>query len=423
MAVAFFDANFPEGVRQKVQAEMLTIREYNTPGFSSFRRRTRKMRTGEKGYRIAMWKNLPGGHTAYTADASDFNEPIPPKQISSYVYPTRYALPMIFDEAILEDFAAGNEQAFIDIKDILKLYMTSAAKRMNRIFYGDGTGALAYAGGTITALGSNTLTGETAAATSPGHTKGTSWLEEDHYYNAINASTGAIRGTFHVTVEGAASCTIVLDSGTITSGDPIVDVNSYNKYFRGLGHLISAANRIVQGINTATMPTLNSNGVDLAGLPLTAATIEQVKAGLSIRNNSANSRNGLVAYVSPGQMSSLRKQGANLRSYVGGDDIVRGIAERFEAGDTAFIEDADMDEDRLYFVNYDEFVMIEERPLGVIDLDGNEWRMILGANGSGSGRYQRAIGWRGNIARRGNAMSSAYIYRASTTGISTQVSY
>jgi hypothetical protein len=422
MAVAFFD-NVSDAVRQKVQSEMLTIKEYNTPGFSSFRRRTRKMSTGEKGYRVSMWANLPGGHTAYTAADSDFNEPIPPQSISSYVYPTRYALPMMFDEAVLEDFANGQAEAFITIKDILKLYMTAAAKRMNRMFYGDGTGALAYAGGTITALGSQTLTGETAASTSPGHTKGTSWLELNHYYNAVNASTGAIRGTFHVTAEGRSSCTIVLDSGTITSGDPIVDVNSYNKYFRGLGHLISAANRIVQGLNTATITDLNSNGVDLAGLPYTAAVIEQIKAGLQIRSNSTNARSGLVAYTPPGQMSSLRKQGANLRSYVGGDDIVRGIAERFEAGDTVFIEDADMDEDRTYFVNYDEFVMIEERPLGLIDIDGNEWRMILGANGSGSGRYQRAIGWRGNIARRGNAMSSAYVYRASITGISTQVSY
>lgn len=422
MAVAFFD-NLSDGVKQKVQSEMLTIKEYNTPGFSSFRRRTRKIRTGEKGYRIAMWKNLPGGHTAYVASASDFNEPIPPQSVSSYVYPTRYALPMMFDEAVIEDFNGGSSEAFIELKDILMLYMTSASKRMNRMFYGDGTGALAYAGGSITVLGTQTLTGETAAATSPGHTKGTAWLEENHYYHAINASTGAIRGTFHVTVEGLASCTIVLDSGTITSGDPIVDLNSYNKYFRGLGHLISAANRIVQGINTATMPGLNSNGVDLAGLPLTAAVIEQIKAGLHIRNNSTNSRSGLVVYTPPGQMSSLRKQGANLRSYINGDDIVRGIAERFEAGDSVFIEDADMDEDRQYYVNYDEFVMIEERPLGVIDLDGNEWRMILGANGSGSGRYQRAIGWRGNIARRGNAMSSAYVYRASITGISTQVSY
>lgn len=421
MAVAFFD-NLTDAVQQKVQREMTKIKEYNTPGFSAFKKRVMKKKVGEKGYRIPYWANLPGGHTAYTASASDFNEAIPPQSISSYVFPTRYALPMMFDEAVIEDFQNGSEDAFIELKGILALYMTAAAKRMNRIFYGDGTGALAYSATTTTTLGSQSMSGETTAATSPGHTKGTKWLEQNHYYNAINASTGLIRGTFYVSVEGASSCTIVLVSGAITSGDPIVDVNSYNKYFRGLGFLISATNRIVQGLNTATYPALNSYGVDLAGLPLTNATIEQIKAGLQIRNNSANSRNGLVVFTPPGQMSSLRKQGANLRSYINGDDIVRGIAERFEAGDSAFIEDADMDEDRQYYVNYDEFMMIEERPLGVIDIDGNEWRQILGANGTGSGRYQRAIGWRGNIARRGNALASAYVYRSSLTGIATQVS-
>jgi hypothetical protein len=421
MAVAFFD-NLSDAVRQKVQTEMMTIKEYNTPGFSSFRRRVPKKKIGEKGYRIGYWASLPGGHTAYTPTDSDFNEPIPPQSISSYVFPTRYALPMMFDEAVIEDFNNGDADAFITLRDVLKLYMTAAAKRMNRMFYGDGTGALAYAATTTTTPGSQSVNFETTASTSPGHTKGAKWLEKNHYYNAVNATTGVIRGTFYVATEGSSSATIVLVSGSITSGDPIVDVNSYNKYFRGLGHLISAANRIVQGLNTADYTDLNSYGVDLNGLPLTASVIEQIKAGLQIGNNDANARNGLVVYTPPGQMSSLRKQGQNLRSYINGDNIVRGIAERFEAGDSVWIEDADMDEDRQYYVNYDEFLMIEERPLDVINIDGQEWRMILGANGSGSGRYQRAIGWRGNIARRGNAMASAYVYRASLTGISTQVS-
>jgi hypothetical protein len=422
MAIAFFE-NLSDAVQQQVEREMQTVKEYNTPGFSSFRKSTKKKRVGEKGYRIGYWANLPGGHTAYVASDSDFNEPIPPQSISAYVFPTRYALPMIFDEAVIEDFRNGSQDAFIDLKQMLMLYMTSAGKRLNRMFYGDGSGAVAYSATTTTAVGVQNLSGETAAAVSPGHTKGTRWLEKNHYYNAINASTGAIRGTFYVLTEGATTVSVNVTSGTVSSGDPIVDVRSYNKYFRGLGHLISNASRVVQGINTANYPDFNSYGVDLNGLPLTNAVIEQVKAGLQIRNNAGSARNGLVVYTPPGQMSSLRKQGANLRSYINGDNIVRGIAERFEAGDSVFIEDADMDEDRQYYVNYQEFMMIEEKPLGVIDLDGQEWRQILGAFGSGSGRYQRAIGWRGNIARRGNAQASAYVFRASTTGISTQVSY
>ena len=422
MSVMFFD-NLSDATQQKVQKEVVLTREYNAPGFSSFKRRVMKKSVGEKGYRFVYGAELPGGHTAYTASASDFNEAMPMQTISSYVFPTRYALPMQFDEAVIEDFQGGNEDAFISLKGVLMNYMKAATKRMERIFYGDGTGALAYSATTTTLTGSQSISGETTASTSPGHTKGTRWLEKNHYYNAVNASTGAIRGTFYVTTAGASSATVNVVSGTITSGDPIVDVNSYNKYFRGLGHLISATNRICQGLNTATYTDLNSNSVDLAGLPLTAATVEQVKTGLAIRNNAGTARNGLVCYTPPGQMSSLRKQGANLRSYLNGYDVVQGIAERFEAGDVAFIEAADMDEDRQYYVNYDEFMMIEERPLGLINLDGNEWRQILGANGTGSGRYQRAIGWRGNVARRGSAQSSAFILRASLTGISTQVSY
>jgi len=420
MAVNFF-SNVSDAVEQKVQKEVIYIREQNTPSFSAFKRKTMKKSVGEKGYRIPYRATAPGGHTAYTADASDFNEAIPAQTVSSYVFPTRYALPMQFDEAVIEDFNNGDSASFISLKNMLMWYVEAASKRMNRMFCGDGSGALAYAATTTTLPGSQSLAGETAASTTPGHTKGTKWLDQGQYYNAINATTGAIRGTFYVVTPGASSCTINVTAGTVTSGDPIVDVNSYNKYFRGLGFLISAANRQIQGLNTADYPDLNSYGVDLNGLPLTASVVEQVKTGLQIRNNASGSRNGLAVFTPPGQMSSLRKQGSNLRSYLNGYDVVQGIASTFEAGDTMWIEDADMDEDRQYYVNYDEFMMIEERPLGVIDIDGNEWRNILGANGTGSGRYQRAIGWRGNIARRGNAMSSAYLYRASTTGIQTQV--
>jgi hypothetical protein len=421
MATLFFD-NVSDAVEQKVQREMQKIKEYNTPGFSSFRKSAEKRKVGEKGLRIPYWATLPGGHTAYVATASDFNEPQPPQTVSSYVFPTRYALPMMFDEAVIEDFQNGSDGAFTNLKGQLALYMTAASKRLNQLFYGDGTGALAYSATTTTVLGSQSISGETAAAVGPGHTKGTVRLEQGHYYNAVVAATGAIRGTFYVTVEGKTSCTVVMVGGTITSGDPIVDVNSYNKYFRGLGWLISSANRIVQGLNTATYTRLNSYGVDLAGLPLTAAVVEQVKTGIQIQNNTDVSRNGLVVYTPPGQMSSLRKQGSNLRSYVNGYGIVEGIAETFKAGDSVWIEDADNDEDRQYYVSYSEFGMLEERPLGVIDIDNNEWRMNLGANGSGSGRYQRAIGWRGNIYRKGNALASAYVYRASQTGISQQTS-
>lgn len=420
MSSLFFD-NVSDGVKQKVQDKIQKLKEYNTPTHSAIKRSVKKRKVGEKGLRIAYWANLPGGHTAYTSTASDFNEAIPPQSVSSYVYPTRYALPMQFDEAVIEDFKNGSEEAFFNLTDLLGLYMTSAAKRMNQLMYGDGTGALAYAGGSITTLGSQTLTGETAASTSPGHTKGTVRLELNQYYQAINASTGAIRGTFYVTAEGKTSCTIVLVSGTITSGDPIVDVNSYNKYFRGFGFLISAANRVVQGLNTATYSRLNSYGNDLAGLPLTFSVLEDTQTSLQIQNNSKDSRSGIVAFITPGQASSLRRQGYNLRMYRGGE-AVEGISQDMNVAGISFLEDADNDEDRVYLINYDEFGMLEERPLDVINIDGNEWRMNLGANGTGSGRYQRAIGWRGNLYRSGSALASAYVYRAATTGIKTQTS-
>ena len=72
MSTLFFD-NVSDAVEQQVQADMQKIREYNTPGFSAFRKSTKKRSAGEKGLRIPYWSNLPGGHTAYVSTSSDFS--------------------------------------------------------------------------------------------------------------------------------------------------------------------------------------------------------------------------------------------------------------------------------------------------------------------------------------------------------------
>src|ERR1041385_2584612 len=143
-------------------------------------------------------------------------------------------------------------------------YTETFRKRMNQYFYGTGNGAVAYSASTITTLGTQTLSGTTTAATTPGQTKGTMWLGEAETYQAINASTGAVRGTFTVTTPSATSCTINLLSGTISSGDPIVIQGSYQLAMRGLGWLISDQNRVLQGLDTSVFPDLNAPVVDLS---------------------------------------------------------------------------------------------------------------------------------------------------------------
>ena len=420
MSVVTMFANTSESYQQEVLEEVQSIKENNAPGFNAFRTKIQKRKAGEKGLKITYDNIIAGGHSTPTSLKPDWNEPVADEEIASYVYPIRYRLPMIFDHGLIRDYKNRIPSAGNSLRRKLKNKLIAALKRLNRAFYSDGSGAVAYSTSSISALGSSSMNGDTTPATSAGHTKGTKWLKKNNWYQAINTSTGQPRGLFQVTAEGASSCTINLVSGTVSSGDPIVDVNTYNGYFRGLAWLISNVNRVIQAVSTTDFPDLNSYGIDLAGAPLTFSIIEDLLAGLRIKNN-AQVKDGKVLFLPPGQESVLRKSGQNLRVYNDASNVVKGISEDIDFGtNLTAILDADMDEDRTYAVAYNEFGMLEEMELDELSMDDLEWHQLMGANNSGSERYQRGIGWDGNLYRRGTALSSAFIYRASVTGVKTQ---
>lgn len=418
MSVVTMFANTSESYQQAVQEEIQTIKEHNAPGFNAFRSKVSKRKAGEKGIKIVYDNLISGGHSTPTAARPDWNEPTADEEIASYVYPVRYRLPMFFDHGLIRDYKNKTASAPAAMRRKLKNKLTQALKRLNRAFYGSGDGTLAFSTSNITAVGSSaTMNCDTTPATTAGHTKGGVWLKKNCYYHAINASTNEPRGLVLVTAEGKTSVTVTLISGSVSSGDPICDVGTWNGWMRGLAHLISPTNRVVQGVNTADFPDLNSFGIDLAGAPFTFATVEDLCTGIKIRNNDGN-KSGKILFATPGQESVVRKSAQNLRVYNDGSNVARGIAEDADFGSNLnVVLDADNDEDRLYAASYSEFGMLEEMELDEMSVDGQSWHMLLGANNAGSDRYQRAIGWDGNVFRRGNANSSGVVYRASVTGV------
>lgn len=415
-------SNLPDLKKQDVHEMVQSFFENNAPGYHGFTKAADTYPITDKGYRLAYHTRRPGGHTGYVPSASDFNAAVPMQTQSMYVFPVGYALPMIWQGNAIRAFQKDQGNNLQSLLTIMKLYTETATKRLNQMFYGDGSGALAFSSSTINSTGVATMNCTTAAAATPGQTKGAVRLEEGHTYNAINASSGAIRGTFTVTVPGKTSCTVNVTSGTISSGDPIVDANSYARYMRGLGHLISDQNRVLQGLNSANFPDLNAPVLDLNGTTLTPAAMETIKSQVNTRNNTEDAEASLVAFITHGQFSALRKQGYNLGFYLrsaGEGDTVKGVAKRYEDGDTVFIRDSDMDEDRVYLCQLTQYKMFEEMPFGEFDLDGQEWRMLLGSNNTGSDNYQRALGCRANPGAL-LPRASAFIKRASLSGVVTQ---
>jgi len=324
------------------------------------------------------------------------------------------AWPMVWSGSAIESMENDTQDNVQSYEQVMVQYTQTYRKRMNQYFYGTGTGSVAFSASTITTLGSQTLTCTTTAATTSGQTKGAMWLWEQEFYQAINASTGAVRGTFTVTTPGTSSCTINLISGTISSGDPIVIQGSYQLAMRGLGWLISDQNRVLQGLDTSVYLDLNAPVVDLNGALLTPAAIENAKALLQTRNNEITAKNNLTAFITEGQYSTIRKQGYNLGYYLredAGSDTMKGVQGDYTDGDTRFLCDADMDEDRVYLCETSDYKIYEMKPFGRYNRDGLDTRMLLGANQTGSDNWQSALGWKGNPATL-SARGSAFIKRA-----------
>lgn len=421
------NANLTDAQREQVSQKLKLIYEANTPALTEIKASSKKRSIDEAGYRIRRIEVLPGGHGFYRGASSGYNEPYPMQTMSTWVYPVRYALSMQYDVALLESLKEGKSEMKVKLLEAIEKHNIAVAKRMNQLIYGDGSGAIAYAGSSHVSTGAATLTGATSPAATPGQTKGTLRLEKGHRYQAINASTGAVRGTFTVTTPGKATAVINIESGTITSGDPIVDVGSYLNAPRGFGHLISGTNRILQGIDTTLHPEFNNPEIDLNGSTLTPADIDDAKVKLQTRLNDENGV-ALKCFMTAGQYAVLRKQGFGFRQYEvdgsGGGNVSTGIANKYIENGVKFINDADCDDDRLYLKANDYIESFIEKEVGLADWDSQEWRMWLGSNGYGSDIYMRALTWRGNYGvgeeTEVPGAGAVLIKRANTTNVVQQ---
>jgi hypothetical protein len=417
VSVAF--ENFTDFVRQQIKSytDNPTWFENKAPGYTAFRKAVDTEYIDAKGYRIPAITGRPGGHTGYLPSDSSFNPAIGAESNSMYIFPTYYALPMVFQGQMIRALRKAPDK-LMDFSNVLKAYMDAATKRMEYLIYGDGSGALAFSSSTLSVGNAQTMNCTTTAAATPGQTKGATRLERRHSYHAINTSTGLARGEILVVTEGTTSCVVNVVWGSVTSGDPLVDPRSYNRMIRGLGWLVSRTSRVLQGVNTANFRDLNSPEVDLNGTLMTPLDFDTAKTYLQTRSNDETVENKLLAFLTYGSYSNLKAQGWN--QVVQTAEATTGVAKKFVDGDTIFIRTADMDDDRVYLVHPEGIKMFEEMPLGPLDLDGQEFRMLFGNNGTGSDDWQRALAFGGNpgiIAPK----SAALIKRALITNQVTSV--
>jgi hypothetical protein len=372
---------------QLVKDDVAKVFEQEAIGWTTFKKNTKSQFVNGKGFRIPIYPTPPGGHTWFSENNSNFNTPNPFEFKEMYVWPTAYALPFEFTGRVIRN-EKDSSSMLRWFGEQLAMLVETGIKEMEEQLSLDGRGIKAIA---ATGTAGSVLVGQTAPDSTGGGTKGTRYLTKGATYEVFSAA-GVSRGTFTVGTAGATQITSVaaLPVGTIPT-DVITHVGGYNKAFRGLAHLINNGTGILQLMSRQDYPELRSPVTNLADTSIGPASISKTKANLQYRAGKDQGAASLIAFLSFGQYELLRRQGYNLRRFMD-SDTVTGIAGSYTDGDTTFLPNGNVDEDRCYFLDLTDIERYVEMDFGLYDLDGQTLRMNLGSNGVGSDKYSGAIG-------------------------------
>lgn len=376
--------------------------------------RQKKRPLNDFGERIPVYTAEPGGHTFFNYSNPDFRDAIAPEDEAMRIYPSRYAIPIKLNGDMLRALKRNDKNYWLTYQQRLDRTANVAKKVLSRHFHGDATGTLAISGTTIGGTGVATMAGTMTSGGTSGQakTKGTAFLQKNEIYNAINPSTEAIRGTFTVLSEGRTQVSVNVTAGTVSTNDPIVLAGSWKKVPVGLRHLVNSANRVLQNFDTANADNLNTPMYDNGGNPISPAAFSLAKGLMQTYTNDEGEEKGKMCVMTFGHQKTLVNQAFQYRQYTNpkGDMTVYGVGSKYVDmdGDIHFV-DSDAADEQIRLLDANSFYVGEDMPWGVYNDDGLDWRMLPGANGTGSDRWAYSIGWQGQFAKAGVAFCDALI--------------
>lgn len=405
----------------QVVSKIQTQFENQTNAFNSVVKRGPKDFVNGKGERIPSYLRRPTGVTAGTEGFS-FNAPGNPTFDDMYVYPAEVALAYDVSARTIRNFNAGSEYTQVKgMSEYVGKVSDALTKALERTFWGNGQGSYAIA---LSASGS-TITFRSTPDTAYGSTKGSTWVEIGEQYDLINGSTGAVRGQVTFTSVPTATTAVGTFSGfaaaDVASGDLLVTANGYLNYARGLAYIVNNDSGTFQLLSRSTYPQIKANVVDLAGNNITVSDFDQALALAEIRGDTMDdAKKGMGVWMPRGQWSALTRLGQNLKRFQGTDTKFDGSFQTFGFGPLTMNVAIDCDEDRFYFTNSGDLFILEEKPFGVYDFDGNTLRMKAGLNGVGATAATGAIGIAFQMCAY-QPRKYSLIKRAGIVGLPTQV--
>lgn len=346
----------------------------------------------QRGKRFYFDKEEPGGHTLPTKGLPDFNRAKPGQSDSMYARAMMYVIPTVIELRMLRDAQSNKEGVRFKIRDLMKKMTEVAAQQQEFFAVEDGRGILAFSSSTLAVGNTQTMNCHTAAAADPGHTKGAVKLRKNQYYQSYNATTGNARGTIIVRTQGKTSCVVDVLSGSVTADDPICHVGGYNKAPRGILQCLNNNPRILQGRDTSVDDVMNCPVLDKNGRRLTVPDRSTAKTILVTYNQDVGNRANLTWVTTPGLMEDLKQQQYGFGRKDMADDAVDSPKGYKDADGSRILEVPNFEEDYHVGFKNDQLKKLTEIPFGPIDDDGNTFRMLPGANSTGSMLNARSWG-------------------------------
>lgn len=367
-----------------------------------------------KGFRVPSYLRPPVGVHGI-AEGGSFNQPGSETLDDMFVYPMNMSIAFELTGKTLRN-AKDQSSMIKGLNGLMEKRMMALKKEANRQSFNDGSGYRAFvsSGGTTTSV-----TFTSAAASTPGQTKGARHLEVGENYDVYDSTLASYFGTVRVTAKTATGASVNAVVSTNTSGDVYILSNSLYKMPRGLSHIVNNDTGTYQLQSRNTYPQLKAVVTDLSGAAISVQDFTKTK-NLLISRAGIGKAKTVIAICSLAQDDALRRLGQNFKRWNGDAKIFDASFDAFEHGSTVEQIDPDCCEDRFYLTVKSEIKKYPEKAVSLYDEDGNELRMRSGIAGYGSDSWTGALGGFWNWGSEEPRLH-ALIKRAAITGLATQV--
>lgn len=360
-----------------VQRDMVTtvqeFRPRKAKTLASFESGRSKM-AGLAGLQIPYWKDHAHGSGTVSplTGGTSYRKSVKQRTGAMFAGLAFRYMNMWLEATVLKDMENGkiNDSYIQERRRRIETYMM----KKNWASIGDGSGTIAVvsgspaAGTTLTCLADNSARGTS---------KGVFRLKESTsadplWYSSINPATDTEVARFFVTaILSATTCTVDFTGGVgaitdLDDGHKIVEyATGWYKEIVGIGGHISDANRIYQGADTSVDTFLKNPSIDGGNVNVTPTMVDSAKNIALTRANIESGRDGLMAHITPGNLSILAIFGYSGRVYNaenGQADTTFGLPDKYKDGDTVWCVDADYEDAFIDFREREPFFEYTQTP-------------------------------------------------------------